>query len=85
MWGDDTDPDELQQAEPAPSREARARHNRNLFPEAAAFIDAVRAVYPSAAVIYFGPTREPLLPAEPEIDEDMRALERARRVQFTHA
>lgn len=71
--------------EPAASREELTRANRERFPEAAAFIDAVRAVYPTAPVVYLGPMREPAPPAEvdPMIDDEARALERARRAQFT--
>lgn len=47
------------------SRADQLNRNREHYPEAAAFIDKVRAVYPEAKVVYFGPARrlaEPLAP-----------------------
>lgn len=40
-----------------PVRAEQQRRNREQYPEAAAFVDAVRAVWPEAVVTYLGPVR----------------------------
>ena len=48
-------------------RDMQARKNRAENPEAAAFVDAVRAAFgPDVKVTYYGPIRERHDPSEPE-------------------